>query len=387
MAGKPLTQPTPLQLECARHFDAIVLLIEAGATVREAIPRVSNSLTFDSFRKWARVRPSHQARLKAAQRLRDAGPNAIWKRPNRKPCPPQAAPARDDVIRHFDAILAAIADGAEVIEASKLSGRDYTSFNKWVNRDPQMKRRFAAAVETGRQQTVFSDANFDRALVEMTAWDGVLNRSRFSGISYGGIYQRTLTDPAYHAKYEAAIIARNERLGIVHVRYEEADYLRLIERMKAHPRRGVERIVEEARAEGDRLPNDGTLRAYAQRNAVVRFELDEVRQTKRRLIERARRAPPATRLSLYELRRPLLENELFRKASALLKLHDSQDVDDIRSDAILAMLESREVTRSELIRAHHRKVTGHMASLDEELAPGFTRMHTLTSDPIFEVAY
>ena len=71
----------------------------------------------------------------------------------------------------------------------------------------------------------------------------------------------------------------------------------------------------------------------------------------------------------------------------MLKLHDSQDVDDIRSDAILAMLESREVTRSELIRAHHRKVTGHMASLDEELAPGFTRMHTLTSDPIFEVAY
>lgn len=387
MAGKPRTEPTPQIVECMEKFDAVVALVEAGATVREAVPRVSNTMAFDTFRKWVKRTPDKNARMKVAQRTRDAGPKAVYRRTTRKKPPPQAAPGRDDIYRHFDAIIGEIEAGTDIQDAVKISGRDYSQFNRWVGRNPRMQERFKLAVARARDASIYSDVNYDRALEEMVAWDGDLQATTHAGISYTGIYQRQSTKLDYKVKYDAAIARRNARLGIVHVRYEEADYLRLVERIKAKPRRGMERIIAEMRAEGLHTPNDNALRAYARRNAAVRYELDEAMQLKRKVVERARRAPPATKLTQYELRRHLLENELFRKSTALLRMSDHQDLDDMRSDAIVAMLEQREVTRGELIRAHHRKVSSRsMWSLDDELAPGFTRMHTLTAQPIHEAA-
>lgn len=347
MAGKPRTEPTPLQIECARHADAIVALIEQGATMREAIPRVSNSLTFDNFRKWARVRPDQQARIKAAMTARDASDRTVRRRNLGKPASwQQPSPARDDVIRHFDAIIAAIESGAEVQEAAKISGRDVSSLHRWAGRDPQMKRRLAAAVAAGKEAGTFSRANYDRALAELEQWPGVLNGSRFAGISFSGIYQRQLDNPDYRMKYDAAIARRNARFGIVITRYTPEQ--------------------KQAKAEA---------------RAAWHAKLAK---------SRAARVPPPTPLSAYELRRSLLEHDLYRKASSLMRVRaDSQDADDIRSDAILALLEGQEIDVRAITRNHHRRVSSlNMLSLDQEFAAGVGILDQLsTNDLHYEAAY
>ena len=74
----------------------------------------------------------------------------------------------------------------------------------------------------------------------------------------------------------------------------------------------------------------------------------------------------------------LMRNDLWRNVCASLRLSDSDDADDIRQDAVLAMLESRELNRDALIRSHFRKVRGwgNVSSLDEEVFSDGDRVMT-----------
>lgn len=68
------------------------------------------------------------------------------------------------------------------------------------------------------------------------------------------------------------------------------------------------------------------------------------------------------------LRSSLARNDLWRHAGAALKLSSGDESEDIRMDAIVALLESREINRDEIRSAHGRKVLSlRMLSMDDEM--------------------
>lgn len=106
------------------------------------------------------------------------------------------------------------------------------------------------------------------------------------------------------------------------------------------------------------LPDIGVLRHRAKRDPAFRVRLEAVL---------ARRYKDDYQTG-DQMRRLLRECSLYRNATRLLRLADSQDADDIRMDAIVAMLESREVSQRDLTRRHHLKVSSSgMISTDERV--------------------
>lgn len=164
--------------------------------------------------------------------------------------------------------------------------------------------------------------------------------------------------PDHATRMGAALRAResgmNHRYGRVN-RLDDAALDAILAAIEDQPTRHVNEICKELGH------GYNSIVSRARRDRAFRIKLDQVLQRRADV-----RGDDGPNLHLAALSR----NDLFRNAAALLHVADGQDADDLLQDAILAMLESRDVNRDELMRAHYRKVSASSfgaKSLDEEM--------------------
>lgn len=303
MAGKPRTEPTPQALSHAEKAEAIIALVDAGASVREAISRVSNTITFDGFRKWLKRQPEINARMKAAQQNR--GHTAAQR--NRVRPPPKPSAARLTCAAHFEEIVALAESGMSFPEAcaARQEYPPYHYFMKYAKQDEARHARVMAISRRWHEANQYSEDDYDRALRQIGSdLSSHVEHVRVPGApSYIRMYERAQKDSDFKRRFDAAISRR--------------------------------RMASLTREQGG---------ARAQ----------------------------------------LHSHPLFRNAFALLRMRDNQDREDLISDAIVAMLESREVKRGDLIKEHYQRISDmRTTSVNQMVGYGRTTvLDTIRTDNI-----
>ena len=245
---------------------------------------------------------------------------------------------------------------------------------KVIAENADHKARFAEAIEY-HKRAKYDEAAYDLTLERIaTTTESVLHQLP-GEVLYQTMQGRARRDVGFRERFDAAK-ARREMLEGVYRFNDEADYVRILEIVEAKRRS----LADAADQIG---PTSDAFRGWLKRRPEMRARIDAV-VSRRQESDRAAYVPPPTRLTQYELRRPLLENELFRNASALLRMEDSDDADDIRSDMILSMLENRAIDRQKIVSQHFRKVSSrNMVSIDETFGYGNVKpLDNLRTDDI-----
>ena len=294
--------------------------------------------------------------------------------------------------RHFDEIIARVEAGETMpaVCASDPKFPIYATLWRWATRDPQRSARMKAAVAKQKEGAIFSAEAIEAGLRTIaTSKVRHINEVRLPGEpSYGWYHKRSQTDPDMHARFYAALAARQAQPGFKPTRYDAAAYDRMLGEIASNPRRSLGAL---ARCD-EKLPTVGALTQRRRRNSEFAAKAAEVVRAKPAFFY-ARSKSRANKYHPDELRRPLVTNDLYQRAESLVpKFHDVDLRDDIRSDMILALLEGRSdeelrTERNAIVKSHHRRTSSrHIQSLDQILGEDFLVMDTLTTNPTYEAA-
>jgi hypothetical protein len=275
------------------------------------------------------------------------------------------------VATNLDRIAADVTAGASFREATSTAGVGVAVFYRYLKRVPEAKRRL---VEATRQREAgerargriaseaparrWNDADYEAVLEAIRGYDGANFEDVLGGVlpAYVSIWQRAQRDPAYASRLKSAIESRPrpEVYG--------ADVIERALEVIASAR--GKSYLHALQKEAGLVWNYGIISRLKRRNAYFAERFAEALA----IFRKSNAAPPRPVYREGLLRAALRSNELYRNASRLLHLADSDDADDIRMDAIVSMLESRAVNRNDLMRAHFSKVRSARAvSLDEEM--------------------
>lgn len=189
---------------------------------------------------------------------------------------------------------------------------------------------------------------------------------------YQTVYARLQRHPEMKARLAAAIAARSSFK--TKTKYTGADYDEVLQIIADNPGLTIKRIF--AQVMPDRLPRLLWIQRYRKRNkefaarydALVAARAGGVVKSWYNVETHGRASRRAEHRPSGQLLANLKRDDLWVRACNLLNLANDQDSDDIRQDAVLAMLESRELNRDALVLGHFRRgAPFRNLSLDEEV--------------------
>lgn len=260
---------------------------------------------------------------------------------------------RQEMSGVFDSVVSLVAGGMAVTRAVKQIGVHYGRLKAYADADPERAARWSAAARD--RKLGFFEAGFDEAVRRIEAGE-FLDAVRVSvygdRLTKSGFNKYLRRDPVRAARWKAASEARDRKhpTAGISVKYTSAYFEVMLLALECTDKQPDSR--ERHALDGQRARNPDFAARYEQ--------MLERRKTARMAAPKPIARPPG------QLRRGLLQNALWRRAAAMMSLGDSDDAEDIRMDAIVAILESREAGKTDLTRSHSRKVSSPRAfSLDD----------------------
>lgn len=275
--------------------------------------------------------------------------------------------------QHFDAVLALVEGGMTVHAAcqSQPEFPDSSSFLKFCKASDGRRQRLVEA-ETAREKAFFDVVEKVVSAVENGAT--ITDASAKHCVTPKFVRKRVLSSPELTSRLTAATKrkpgAKFGRVSRPNDSFTEEEYRATLDRIA----KGTDPVLMQMVAGEGEVPYGAIQRRVASDPAFARLYHAAI--AKRATVTIRRYSADGVDASDW-LYGEVKKHPLYRKARALLRVGNSEDAQDMCMDVIVAMLESREVDRDEVVTEHFRKTQSHCRSLDSTIFASDRRQENL----------